>query len=59
VQFPAKDIAIVSYLVDEELTADGEHQKLKCADTSTWIRQTDGQWKCVQHSEAPLRETIH
>ena len=58
VQFPAKDVAIVSYLLEQELTADGDHQQQRCANTSTWVRAGD-RWKCAQHSEAPLRETLH
>jgi ketosteroid isomerase-like protein len=58
VQFPSKDVAVVSYLVVQELSADGDHQQHRCASTSTWLRHQTG-WKCVQHAEVPLRDTIH
>lgn len=51
VQFPARDVAIVAYRLDQSMTVEDEKLAMECACSSTWVRQ-GGEWKCVQHSEA-------
>ena len=51
VTFHGRDVAVVSYALKQQLTVEGDPLTLECVDASTWVR-LDGQWKCVQHSEA-------
>jgi uncharacterized protein (TIGR02246 family) len=53
VRFPADDVAIIGYIVDEDLTVEGSKVKLKAAETSTWVKQ-DGKWLCASHTESIL-----
>ncbi|MEO6095338.1 MAG: nuclear transport factor 2 family protein [Fibrobacteria bacterium] len=52
---PAADVAIIAYTVKQSVTMDGKKQDLRAADTSTWIRGTDG-WECHAHSETFLQD---
>jgi uncharacterized protein (TIGR02246 family) len=45
------DVAVVAYVVKEELTVGGKPVKLEAADSSTWVRR-DGRWVCALHTEA-------
>ena len=45
------DVAILAYMVHEELTVEGKPVKLDAADASTWIRR-NGQWRCALHTES-------
>ena len=45
------DVAIVAYLIHEDLIVDGQPLSLDAADSSTWVRR-DGRWLCALHSEA-------
>ena len=45
------DVAVVAYVVTEELTVGNQPVTLKAADSSTWIRR-DGRWVCAVHTEA-------
>ncbi len=58
VVLPADDVAIIAYTVKQNVTMDGKKQELRSADTSTWIRGTEG-WECHGHSETFLQEGKH
>jgi hypothetical protein len=45
------DVAVVAYVVKEELTVGNQPVTLKAADSSTWVRR-DGRWVCAVHTEA-------
>jgi hypothetical protein len=47
----SEDVAVVAYIVREELTVDGEPVSIDAADASTWVRNDDG-WQCALHTEA-------
>ena len=55
---PADDVAIIAYKVKQNVTMDGKQQQLHAADSSTWIRGTDG-WECHAHSETFLQDQKH
>ena len=46
-----EDVAVVAYVVTEELTVGNQPVTLKAADSSTWVRR-DGRWVCAVHTEA-------
>lgn len=50
---PAPDVAIIAYKVTQKVTMGGKPQELQAADSSTWIRGSDG-WECHAHSETIL-----
>jgi len=50
---PAPDVAIIAYTVTQDVTMKGKAQKLRAADSSTWIRGKAG-WECHAHSETFL-----
>ena len=52
---PAPDVAIIAYTVTQNVTMHGKKQKLRAADSSTWIRGAKG-WECHAHSEAFLQD---
>lgn len=52
---PTPDVAIIAYTVRQKVRMDGKSQDLRAADSSTWIRGTDG-WRCHAHSEALLQQ---
>ena len=45
------DVAVVAYVVTEELTVENKPVTLKAADSSTWVRR-DGRWVCAVHTES-------
>jgi ketosteroid isomerase-like protein len=53
VVFPTDDVAVIAYKVHQTGAMKGEKMDLRCADTSTWVRQ-DGEWKCSAHTETIL-----
>jgi Domain of unknown function (DUF4440) len=55
VSTPAPDVAIIAYTVRQKVKMDGKTQDLRAADSSTWIRGTNG-WECHAHSEALLQD---
>ena len=55
VAVPTPDVAIIAYTVTQQVTMKGKPQKLRAADSSTWIRGEDG-WECHAHSEAYLKD---
>ena len=50
VVFPNEDTGIIAYKVHQQGTLKGETMDLKCADSSTWVRDGDD-WKCALHTE--------
>ncbi|MDF2120123.1 nuclear transport factor 2 family protein [Roseiarcaceae bacterium H3SJ34-1] len=55
VSTPAENVAIIAYTVRQKVTMNGKAQDLKAADSSTWIRGSNG-WECHAHSEAFLND---
>ena len=53
VVFPTDDVAVIAYKVHQTGDMKGEPMDLRCADTSTWVKQ-DGEWKCSAHTETIL-----
>ncbi|WDR05547.1 nuclear transport factor 2 family protein [Devosia rhodophyticola] len=53
VSTPAPDIAIIVYTVRQKVNIGGKAQELRAADSSTWIRSSNG-WECHAHSETFL-----
>lgn len=52
--FPSDDTAIVAYKVHQKGDMAGKAMDLRCADSTTWIR--DGRnWKCALHTETLLQ----
>lgn len=54
VSTPSPDIALIAYTVRQSVTMDGKSQDLRAADSSVWIRGTNG-WECHAHSETFLK----
>ena len=52
---PTPHVAIIVYTVKQMVTMDGKSQNLRAADSSTWIRGSDG-WECHAHSETFLND---
>lgn len=52
---PTDDVAIIAYKVKQNVTMDGKKQELRAADSSTWVRGSDG-WECHAHSETFLQD---
>lgn len=52
---PTSDVAVIAYTVSQKVTMDGKSQNLRAADSSTWIRGSDG-WECHAHSETFLKD---
>ncbi len=50
---PAPDVAVIAYVVREDVTMKGEPRSFRAADSSTWVRGPDG-WACHAHSETIL-----
>ena len=53
VVFPAEDVAILTYQVDQQSEMDGKKSNAKMSASSTWIRKGSG-WICAIHTEAPM-----
>jgi ketosteroid isomerase-like protein len=54
VSTPSPDVAVIAYTVRQDVTMDGKSDSLRAADSSTWIRGTNG-WECHAHSETFLK----
>jgi ketosteroid isomerase-like protein len=54
VSTPSPDIALIAYTVRQSVTMDGKSQDLRAADSSVWIRGSNG-WECHAHSETFLK----
>jgi hypothetical protein len=52
---PSPDVAIIAYTVRQKVKMDGKLQDMHAADSSTWIRGSDG-WECHAHSETILKD---
>jgi hypothetical protein len=52
---PADDVAIIAYKVKQKVTMNGKRQEINAADSSTWIRGSNG-WECHAHSESFLQK---
>ena len=50
---PSPDIALMAYTVRQSVTMDGKSQDMRAADSSVWIRGSNG-WECHAHSETLL-----
>lgn len=51
--FPHEDTAVIAYKVHQTGSMKGQDMDLKCADSTTWVR--DGRdWKCALHTETIL-----
>ena len=57
VRFPSKEIAVIGYVVKEDMTVEGKKLHLEAADSSTWVKQ-DGEWLCVSHTESILGDAF-
>ncbi|MBW8755101.1 MAG: nuclear transport factor 2 family protein [Sphingomonadales bacterium] len=55
VVFPTDDVAVIAYEVHQTGDIEGAKMDLRCADTSTWVKQ-DGGWKCSAHTETILED---
>jgi ketosteroid isomerase-like protein len=53
--FPRDETAIIAYKVHQTGSMKGEKMDLKCADSSTWVRDGD-EWKCALHTETIIGE---
>jgi ketosteroid isomerase-like protein len=53
VSTPSPDIALIAYTVRQSVKMDGKSQDMRAADSSVWIRGSNG-WKCHAHSETLL-----
>jgi hypothetical protein len=55
VVFPTDDVAVVAYEVHQTGNIKGTTMDLRCADTSTWVKQGSA-WKCSAHTETILED---
>ncbi|CAN7661546.1 nuclear transport factor 2 family protein [Rhizobium sp. LjRoot254] len=53
VSTPSPDVALIAYTVNQNVTMDGKPKKMRAADSSVWIRGSNG-WECHAHSETVL-----
>ncbi|MDB5555645.1 MAG: nuclear transport factor 2 family protein [Rhizobium sp.] len=53
VSTPSPDVALIAYTVSQNVTMDGKAKKMRAADSSVWIRGSNG-WECHAHSETVL-----
>lgn len=52
---PSPDVAIIGYLVEQDVTMNGEDKTYTAAECSTWVFKDDG-WLCHAHCESALQE---
>ena len=50
---PSDDVAIVTYEVDQVDRMKDRQERVRMADSSTWVRR-DGKWLCAIHTETPM-----
>ena len=43
---------VIAYKVSEKLTVDGLPLTLVAFDSSMWVKEADGRWRCALHTEA-------
>jgi len=58
VVFPRDDVAVASYHVNQKVDVRGKPELMDVYDTSTWLK-TDGEWRCVMHTESPIAQKSH
>ena len=58
VVFPNDATAILTYRVKQETANRGETTGTtkEMADTSTWVRSGNDDWRCVMHTETPIEQ---
>ena len=54
-QLIAENTAIIAYQIELGMTDDKQKAPMKCACTSTWIKQNNN-WVCALHTEAELSQ---
>lgn len=47
--------ALIAYLIELEATMGGKTSSMKCACTSTWVKEEEG-WLCAMHTESDLKK---
>ncbi|MES2539108.1 MAG: nuclear transport factor 2 family protein [Pseudomonadota bacterium] len=52
---PSPDVAIIGYVVQQDVTMDGETKVYSAAECSTWVWKDDG-WLCYAHCESALQQ---
>lgn len=52
---PSPDVAVIGYLVRQEVTRGGQQGSYTAAECSTWVHR-DGGWLCHAHCESALQE---
>jgi ketosteroid isomerase-like protein len=52
---PSPDVAVIGYLVQQEVTLNGETTASAAAICSTWVWKDDG-WLCYAHCESALQK---
>jgi hypothetical protein len=52
---PLPDLAIIAYTVKQRVKMDGKATTLYVADSSTWVRGSEG-WECHAHSETLIAD---
>jgi ketosteroid isomerase-like protein len=52
---PSPDVAVIGYLVEQEVTREGQDKTYTAAECSTWVYKDDG-WLCHAHCESALQE---
>ena len=57
VVFPNDSTAVLTYHVKQEVAQRGQDQRdiQEMNDSSTWV-MTDGEWRCVMHTETPASD---
>ena len=43
---------VIAYKVTEKMTVEGSPLTLIAYDSSTWVKEADGRWRCALHTEA-------
>jgi hypothetical protein len=52
---PSPDVAVIGYLVQQDVTRNGQETSYTAAECSTWVYRDDG-WLCHAHCESALQE---
>jgi len=52
--FPSDGVAVIAYKVHQKGELKGKAMDLKCADSTTWVRDGEA-WKCALHTETVLQ----
>jgi ketosteroid isomerase-like protein len=55
VHAPTPDVAIIAYIVRQQVTMNGKPKAYSAAECSTWVRGQNG-WLCHAHTEAALKQ---